>query len=240
MILKIRRDRSRDAAAAVAASMPVALMVALAGCASTTDSVRVVDRTELRVEGRMPAVKPAGVTLPKHERQRLGPPPYGYIKIIGEPMPEWNQAQAKLVQDSPDALNWTFLGPKPISSEYWSGNQNAGGHIATIAPPPHRHHDLLHRLRHRRRVEDHGQRRHLGAQDRHAADHEPRRARPRSRQPKHRVRRAPARSARATRATASSDPMTRARTGRRSRPRPRSARRSRASPSIRSTRRSSM
>jgi photosystem II stability/assembly factor-like uncharacterized protein len=109
----------------------------VAGCASTDDSFTIVDRKELRTEGRMPAVKPAGLALPQHERQRLGPPPYGYIKIIGEPMPNWDQARAKQVADGPDSgLNWSFLGPKPIASEYWSGNENAGGHIAAIAPHP--------------------------------------------------------------------------------------------------------
>ena len=34
------------------------------------------------------------------------------------------------------ALNWGFLGPRPMLKEYWSGNANAGGRVASIAVDP--------------------------------------------------------------------------------------------------------
>ncbi len=33
-------------------------------------------------------------------------------------------------------MHWNFIGPKPVSSEYWSGNNNAGGRVASIACHP--------------------------------------------------------------------------------------------------------
>ncbi|MBX3383116.1 MAG: hypothetical protein KF864_06365 [Phycisphaeraceae bacterium] len=66
-------------------------------------------------------------------KMKMGPPPPGYEKIVGEPMPNW----------TPDAFGqrstpfqWTFMGPRPISNEYWSGRANAGGRVVSIAPHP--------------------------------------------------------------------------------------------------------
>jgi photosystem II stability/assembly factor-like uncharacterized protein len=37
---------------------------------------------------------------------------------------------------STSGLGWTFLGPKPVSGEYWSGNADAAGRICSVAPHP--------------------------------------------------------------------------------------------------------
>ncbi|MEK6703411.1 MAG: hypothetical protein AABZ53_14215, partial [Planctomycetota bacterium] len=114
----------------LASALVLAGAAALSGCAGGG-----VDRSALRVAGRMPAVKPAGVIIQREEDEfEVGPPPYGYIKIIGEPMPNWDPETASAL--SPRALSWTFIGPKPMASEYWSGNGNAGGLVAGIAPHP--------------------------------------------------------------------------------------------------------
>jgi len=112
------------------------LALALAACSSEpgTRAVRTMELDELAIDGRLPAVKPEGVivTRGKREEHESGPPPYGYIKIIGEPVPNWTWGGAQ----TRTGLSWTFIGPKPMASEYWSGEGNAGGHVAAIAPHP--------------------------------------------------------------------------------------------------------
>lgn len=94
------------------------------------------DREELLVEGRSPEVKPAGINFVRDpDLFEVGPPPYGYILITGEPLPGWKPGQAGGAGPR-GGMAWTFLGPKPMSSEYWSGNGNAGGHVSAIAPHP--------------------------------------------------------------------------------------------------------
>jgi photosystem II stability/assembly factor-like uncharacterized protein len=34
------------------------------------------------------------------------------------------------------ALTWTFIGPQPVTGEYWSGNANASGRICCVLPHP--------------------------------------------------------------------------------------------------------
>ncbi len=112
------------------------LALALAACSSEpgTRAVRTMELDELAIDGRLPAVKPEGVivTRGKREEHESGPPPYGYIKVIGEPVPNWTWGGAQ----TRTGLSWTFIGPKPMASEYWSGEGNAGGHVAAIAPHP--------------------------------------------------------------------------------------------------------
>jgi photosystem II stability/assembly factor-like uncharacterized protein len=78
------------------------------------------------------AVKPEGWVLGEREPE-LGPPPPGHPRIVGGAVPGW----------SPDAfeprgsgLNWASVGPRPITSEYWSGEGNAAGRVVSIAPHP--------------------------------------------------------------------------------------------------------
>ncbi len=65
---------------------------------------------------------------------RMGPPPPGYIRITGEPMPGWTSAHEASVAAS--AQNWQPLGPRPIVDEYWSGTDDASGRVVSIAPHP--------------------------------------------------------------------------------------------------------
>lgn len=62
----------------------------------------------------------------------MGPPPPGYIKITGEPVPNWTPAS--MLGPSPNV--WTFLGSQPIEDEYWSGTDMASGRVVSLAPHP--------------------------------------------------------------------------------------------------------
>lgn len=68
------------------------------------------------------------------KRLRFGPPPPGYWKIVGEPVPNWTPGGG--YGDRTGVFSWTFLGPRPISGEYWSGRANASGRVVSIAPHP--------------------------------------------------------------------------------------------------------
>lgn len=63
---------------------------------------------------------------------KMGPPPPGYIKITGEPVPDWTPAS--MLGPSPNI--WTELGPQPIIDEYWSGTDDASGRVISLAPHP--------------------------------------------------------------------------------------------------------
>jgi hypothetical protein len=68
-------------------------------------------------------------------KRSYGPPPPGYIKIVAEPVPNWRPEM--MHQGAPDGpISWTFLGPRPITNEYWSGNAPASGRVISIAPHP--------------------------------------------------------------------------------------------------------
>jgi photosystem II stability/assembly factor-like uncharacterized protein len=93
--------------------------------------------------GRAPAVKPENVTFAMRKKDsgkgEMGPAPYGYWRTIGEPVPDWDVQPGAGVggyADRSSPFVWTFLGPQPISSEYWSYRQNAGGRVVSIAPHP--------------------------------------------------------------------------------------------------------
>jgi photosystem II stability/assembly factor-like uncharacterized protein len=129
------------------------LLCALAGCDSTT-----VDRSEVAAEARpvtasapMPTAAERradeaplddAVHVAHHEPADphsidMGPPPFEYVKILGGAVPNWrpeDMTQGRLGPRSP--LNWELLGPKPITSEYWSGNDDASGRVVDIAPHP--------------------------------------------------------------------------------------------------------
>lgn len=78
------------------------------------------------------AVKPEGVLIERKDGKETGPPPYKYYRIIGDPVPE--EIRGFAARSNP--LSWSPLGPRPISSEYWSGEGNAAGRVISIAPHP--------------------------------------------------------------------------------------------------------
>jgi hypothetical protein len=89
---------------------------------------------------RAMAIKPEGVTFVDTKRRtKLGPPPYEYWRILGHPVPSWdaepNAGQGGFA-DRGTPFSWTFIGPRPVSSEYWSYEGNAGGRVVSIAPHP--------------------------------------------------------------------------------------------------------
>ena len=96
--------------------------------------------------GRAPALKPADAIIdvkprPGKQSPGMGPPPYGYWRITGEPVPDWDQNPAGGpigggYSNRAAPFTWTFLGPRPISSEYWAYEGNAGGRVISIAPHP--------------------------------------------------------------------------------------------------------
>ncbi len=73
----------------------------------------------------------------EHPRKRAGygPPPYKYWRIIGGAVPKEGFALENS-QDAPGPMSWIFVGPRPVTSEYWSGNADAGGRVASIACHP--------------------------------------------------------------------------------------------------------
>lgn len=78
------------------------------------------------------AVKPQGVLV--EHKKKLGPPPPGHPKIVGEPVPNWTWGMDAGRSGYP--LNWVFAGPSAIPSEYWSGNTKASGRVVSLAPHP--------------------------------------------------------------------------------------------------------
>ena len=67
-------------------------------------------------------------------KAKFGPPPPGYVRIVGEPVPNWNAADMHRQDREPGM--WYSLGPKPIVWEYWSGNDDASGRVVSIAIDP--------------------------------------------------------------------------------------------------------
>jgi len=123
-------------AAWVVTGLGAMALVVSAGCSSGMSGRSVEKSALVNAEGRLPAVKPAGLILKRDADEfEAGPPPYGYIKIIGEPVPNWKPPQEEF-ETRYAPVSWTFIGPRPMSSEYWSGEGNAGGHINAIAPHP--------------------------------------------------------------------------------------------------------
>ena len=68
---------------------------------------------------------------------KMGPPPPGYVKIVGEPVPNWQPVhlRAEVARAEP-SLQWWSLGPRPILNEAWSGNDDASGRVVDIAIHP--------------------------------------------------------------------------------------------------------
>ncbi len=108
-------------------TLSAALLVSLlAGCAQSRFE-------ESRWDGPTPAVVDFPVEMEKPE---MGPPPPGYWKIIGEPVPGWTARDMLRPPPTDGPGVWTSLGPRPITGEFWSGTANAGGRVIGIAPHP--------------------------------------------------------------------------------------------------------
>ena len=101
----------------------LSLAGAVAGCARPT---------VLDPEGRALAVIS---TESPRTRKGFGPPPYGYWRIVGEPMTEDAYAMEPATA-AVSTMAWTFVGGKPVRNEYWSGTNDAGGRIVSIACHP--------------------------------------------------------------------------------------------------------
>lgn len=68
-------------------------------------------------------------------RAGYGPPPYKYWRIVGGTVPKEGFA-LEPTTDFAGPMSWSFIGPRPITNEYWSGGANAGGRVASIACHP--------------------------------------------------------------------------------------------------------
>jgi photosystem II stability/assembly factor-like uncharacterized protein len=67
-------------------------------------------------------------------RLEFGPPPPGYVRIVADPVPNWTPDSMHAPR--PRGANWEFIGPRPIRSEYWSGEDDASGRVVSIATHP--------------------------------------------------------------------------------------------------------
>jgi photosystem II stability/assembly factor-like uncharacterized protein len=130
---------------AIAVSLAHTCLAACAGVATISLLAACgVDRPYARWNDVAPDPKPAGVAIvPESEEGEIGhdmgPPPYEYWRITGEPVPGWDTTPGAGLggytdRDSP--FRWQFLGPKPIEGEYWSNFNNCGGRVVGIAPHP--------------------------------------------------------------------------------------------------------
>jgi hypothetical protein len=112
---------------ALALTALLAALAALLGLADAPGRSRVVMHEELFPNH---AVKPAGVEV--KARRRLGPPPPGHPRIVGDVRPDGGVSAETVGYP----FAWEFIGPSVIDSEYWSGNAKASGRITAIAPHP--------------------------------------------------------------------------------------------------------
>jgi hypothetical protein len=108
-----------------------ALFIGLAAC--STGPRNLMQSEAVRDE----AGRPLEVIATANPRTRtgFGPPPYRYWRILGDEVTaemqalEWNN-------DTPAPMQWNFIGPRPVTQEYWSGSANAGGRVVGIACHP--------------------------------------------------------------------------------------------------------
>ncbi|MEI7657557.1 MAG: GC-type dockerin domain-anchored protein [Phycisphaerae bacterium] len=139
---KIRARASSKPATLTPAFLALAVMLAC-GAASCERLHRAEIARYAAWGGIAPAIKPAGVVLATNEEEEeeglaeMGPPPYAYWRITGEPVPDWDARQAPGgYEGRASPFVWTFLGPRPVTSEYWSYENNAGGRVVSMAPHP--------------------------------------------------------------------------------------------------------
>ncbi len=70
-------------------------------------------------------------------KMKFGPPPPGYVKIVGEAVPQWQPEDMTAGPRGPRSpLSWYPLGPRPILDEGWSGDDDASGRVVSVAPHP--------------------------------------------------------------------------------------------------------
>jgi len=123
----LRSGRSR-LASTLRCGLSLGALAALAACSSSPEI-----GTFSRHDGPLPATRPAGMRFIPGEENEMGPPPYEYYKILAHAEPNWVPGASAMIDSG---MNWTFVGPRPISSEYWSGEGNAGGRVTGIGPHP--------------------------------------------------------------------------------------------------------
>ncbi|MBL9140996.1 MAG: hypothetical protein JNK53_03935, partial [Phycisphaerae bacterium] len=103
-----------------------------AGCAERTP-VDVASHSAVLDDQGRPLVTIA--TTNPRSRKGFGPPPFEYWRIVGGTMP----AAAELLEPATamtGPMQWSFIGGRPVTSEYWSGNNDAGGRVVSIACHP--------------------------------------------------------------------------------------------------------
>ncbi|MBI5866048.1 MAG: hypothetical protein HZB38_16390 [Planctomycetes bacterium] len=93
----------------------------------------------LAERGRIPTAIGRAGSESREEREQegrleFGPPPPGYIRILGDPVPDWTPESMHAPR--PRGTPWEFIGAKPIRNEYWSGDDDASGRVISIAPHP--------------------------------------------------------------------------------------------------------
>ncbi len=107
-------------------------VVVWSGCRGAAPADRLAAIRDSYAAGTLPAEtrsQPRETGKPK-----FGPPPPGYVRITGEPVPGWDPASMRLRSVGP--LNWSPLGPRPIEDEFWSGSDDASGRVVSIACDP--------------------------------------------------------------------------------------------------------
>jgi hypothetical protein len=125
--------------------LALAALIPLSNFACADDSVEAIESPELdgstlpiviapKIPGMPVAEHHGQEDGPRRQRPGFGPPPPGYWRITGDPVPNWSPASMFAPRSGP--LSWTFVGAKPISNEFWSGNSNASGRVVCVAPHP--------------------------------------------------------------------------------------------------------
>lgn len=115
------------------------LVLGLLGCQSDQPAERAVGEAPL-VRNDLYADWPDYLPTPVRSTPRdknspkFGPPPPGYIRITGEPVPGWKPSDMQ--RPAPSRNPWWQLGPRPIIDERWSGYDDASGRVVSIAPHP--------------------------------------------------------------------------------------------------------
>ncbi len=105
-----------------------ALLIGLSACSNDKEESSAMAMA--RPDGPPPAVLTGEYWM---DHEEFGPPPPGYVKIVGEPMPNWEPGGLGLASNP---MQWSPLGPQPIVDEFWSGPDEASGRVVSIAPHP--------------------------------------------------------------------------------------------------------
>ena len=112
-------------AAGVLRSLCIALL--LTSPPSSTASPRVVPPSHPAPEAR------------EREDERESPPQRATREHLESLAADAVAPQVPLMRGfgaGPAGLDWTFLGPRPMTGEYWSGNSTVAGRVTSVAPHP--------------------------------------------------------------------------------------------------------